>query len=165
MTKLSPASKYCCAILLAFTPSLAGCKNEAKSTTSGPAPEVQIAEVLQQDLPIHAEWVGTTDGSVNATIQARVNGYVMKRNFDEGAFVKKGDLLFEIDPRPFHAALAEAKGELSRAQARLVKTELDVKRDTPLAKAKAISQKDLDDSIQLNAAAKGVLASAKSWPT
>ena len=162
MARLSPASTYCCAILLAFAPSLAGCKNEAKSTTSGPAPEVQIAEVLQQDLPIHAEWVGTTDGSVNATIQARVSGYLIKRDFDEGAFVKEGDLLFEIDPRPFRAALAEAKGELSRAQARLVKTELDVKRDTPLAKAKAISQKDLDDSIQLNAAAKGALASAKA---
>ncbi|HEX6725705.1 MAG TPA: efflux RND transporter periplasmic adaptor subunit, partial [Nitrospira sp.] len=119
-------------------------------------------EVLQRDLPIHAEWVGTTDGSVNATIQARVTGYLIKRTFDEGSFVRKGELLFEIDPRPFQAALAEAKGELSKTEARLVKTELDVKRDTPLALAKAISQKDLEDSIQLNAAAKGALASAKA---
>jgi len=147
---------------LVFALGTAGCKNEAGSTGSEATPEVQVAEVLQRDLPIHAEWVGTTDGFVNATIQARVTGYLIKRTFDEGAFVRKGDLLFEIDPRPFQAALAEAKGELSKAEARLVKTELDVKRDTPLAKAKAISQKDLEDSIQLNAAAKGTLASAKA---
>jgi membrane fusion protein (multidrug efflux system) len=164
MARLSPHSNCCCAILLASasTLALAGCKNEAASTTSGPAPEVQIAEVVRQDLQIHTEWVGTTDGFVNATIQARVSGYLITRTFDEGAFVKKGNLLFEIDPRPFHAALAEAKGGLSRAQARLVKTELDVQRDTPLAAAKAISQKDLDDSIQMNAAAKGELVSAKA---
>lgn len=147
---------------LALMLGAAGCKNEAGSTASEAAPEVLVTEVLQRDLPIHAEWVGTTDGFVNATIQARVTGYLVKRTFDEGAFVRKGDLLFQIDPRPFQAALAEAKGELSKAEARLVKTELDVKRDTPLALAKAISQKDLEDSIQMNAAAKGSLASAKA---
>ena len=147
---------------LALILASAGCKNEAGSTASEAAPDVQVTEVLQRDLPIHAEWVGTTDGSVNATIQARVTGYLVTRTFDEGAFVMKGELLFEIDPRPFQAALAEAKGELSKTEARLVKTELDVKRDTPLALAKAISQKDLEDSIQLNAAAKGALASAKA---
>ncbi len=147
---------------LALMLGAAGCKNEAGSTASEAAPEVLVTEVLQRDLPIHAEWVGTTDGFVNATIQARVTGYLVKRTFDEGSFVRKGDLLFQIDPRPFQAALAEAKGELSKAEARLVKTELDVKRDTPLALAKAISQKDLEDSIQMNAAAKGSLASAKA---
>lgn len=147
---------------LALMLGAAGCKNEAGSTASEAAPEVLVTEVLQRDLPIHAEWVGTTDGFVNATIQARVTGYLVKRTFDEGAFVRKGDLLFEIDPRPFQAALAEAKGELSKVEARLVKTELDVKRDRPLALAKAISQKDLEDSIQMNAAAKGALASAKA---
>jgi membrane fusion protein (multidrug efflux system) len=139
-----------------------GCKNEASSTASHAAPEVQVVPVVQQDLPIHSEWVGTTDGLVNATIQAKVTGYLIKRNFNEGASVRKGDLLFEIDPRPFQAALAEANGQLSRAQAQLVKAEMDVKRDTPLAKAKAISQKELDDSIQAHAAAKGSLASAKA---
>lgn len=147
---------------LALIPVSAGCKDEAGSTASETVPEVQVTEVLQRDLPIHAEWVGTTDGFVNATIQARVTGYLIKRTFDEGSFVRKGDLLFEIDPRPFQAALAQAKGELSKAEARLVKAELDVKRDTPLALAKAISQKDLEDSIQMNAAAKGALASAKA---
>jgi multidrug efflux pump subunit AcrA (membrane-fusion protein) len=146
------------AIILASS----GCKNEAGSTASETTPEVQVAQVSQQDLPIYAEWIGTTDGLVNATIQARVTGYLIKRTFDEGSFVKKGNLLFEIDHRPLQAALAEAKGELSKAEARLVKTELDVKRDTPLAEAKAISQKDLEDSIQMNAAAKGTLASARA---
>lgn len=163
MARLFPPTKRFCVILLvvaALAP--AGCKNEAGSTAAVAAPEVQVAQVLQQDLPIYAEWVGTTDGLVNATIQARVSGYLLTRTFDEGGFVKKGDLLFEIDPRPFQATLAEAKGELSKAEARLVKTDLDVKRDTPLAKAKAISQKDLDDSIQMNAAAKGSVASAKA---
>ncbi len=139
-----------------------GCKQEAVSKAALSPPEVEVAEVKQQDLPIYSEWVGTTDGLVNATIQAKVTGYLIKRNFEEGAFVKKGALLFEIDPRPFQAALAEAKGQLGRAQAQLVKTNMDVKRDTPLAQAKAISQKELDDSIQANAAAKGSLASARA---
>ncbi|HSE59664.1 MAG TPA: efflux RND transporter periplasmic adaptor subunit [Nitrospiraceae bacterium] len=118
--------------------------------------------VAQEDVPLYGEWVGTTDGLVNATIQARVTGYLLRRNFEEGAFVRKGDLLFEIDPRPFQAALAEAKGQLSRAQALLVKTELDVKRDRPLAAAMAISQKELDDSIQAHESAKGSVASARA---
>jgi RND family efflux transporter MFP subunit len=139
-----------------------GCKQEAASTNIQQGPEVEVAEVKQQDLPIYSEWVGTTDGLVNATIQARVTGYLMKRNFDEGAFVRKGDLLFEIDPRPFEALLAEARGQLSRVHAQLVKAEMDVKRDRPLAEAKAISQKELDDSIQSLAAAKGSYVSAKA---
>ena len=146
------------AIAVAF----AACKKEAQSTAPDAAPEVQVVQVTQQDLPVYAEWIGTTDGLINATIQARVTGYLLKRTFDEGTFVKKGALLFEIDPRSFQATLAGATGELRRAEARLAKTELDVKRDTPLAKAKAISQKDLDDSIQMNAAAKGTVASARA---
>jgi membrane fusion protein (multidrug efflux system) len=147
---------------LALTLASTGCKNEAGSPASEAAPEVLVAQVSQQDVPLYAEWIGTTDGLVNASIQARVTGYLIKRTFDEGSFVRKGDLLFEIDPRPFQAALAEAQGELSKAEARLVKAEQDVKRDTPLALAKAISQKDLEDSIQLNASAKGAVAAAKA---
>lgn len=141
---------------------IAACKQEPDSTAALTPPEVEVAEVTQQDLPIYSEWIGTTDGLVNATIQAKVTGYLISRNFMEGAFVKKGTLLFEIDPRPFQASLAEAKGQLGRAQAMLVKTDLDVKRDTPLAKAKAISQKELDDSIQAYAAARASVASAKA---
>jgi membrane fusion protein (multidrug efflux system) len=139
-----------------------GCRQEASSIPGSSTAEVQVVEVVQKDVPIYSEWVGTTDGLVNATIQAQVTGYLMKRAFIEGAFVNKGDLLFEIDPRPFRAALAEAKGQLGQAQAQLVKAQLDVKRDTPLAKAKAISQKELDDSIQTLAGAKASVSSAKA---
>jgi membrane fusion protein (multidrug efflux system) len=139
-----------------------GCQNEAPSTPPASIPEVEVVEVIQQDVPIHSEWVGTTDGLVNATIHGQVTGYLMKRSFMEGAFVKKGDLLFEIDPRPYRTALAEATGQLGQAQAQLVKAQLDVKRDAPLAKAKAISQKELDDSIQTLAGAKAAVASAKA---
>ncbi|MGE3976238.1 MAG: efflux RND transporter periplasmic adaptor subunit [Nitrospira sp.] len=139
-----------------------GCRQEASSTPEGPVAEVRVVEVVQQDVPIYSEWVGTTDGLVNATIQAQVTGYLMKRAFREGAFVQKGDLLFEIDPRPFRATLAEAKGQLGQAQAQYVKAAQDVKRDTPLAKAKAISQRELDDSTQALAGAKAAVASAKA---
>jgi RND family efflux transporter MFP subunit len=139
-----------------------GCRQEASSIPGPAAVEVKVVEVVQHDVPIHSEWVGTTDGLVNATIQAQVTGYLMKRAFIEGAFVNKGDLLFEIDPRPFRAALAEAKGQLGQVQAQLAKAQLDVKRDTPLAKAKAISQKELDDSVQTLAGAKASVSSAKA---
>ncbi|HKE61142.1 MAG TPA: efflux RND transporter periplasmic adaptor subunit, partial [Nitrospira sp.] len=118
--------------------------------------------VIQKDVPIQREWVGTTDGSNNALIRAQVSGYLMKRPYTEGAFVKKGDLLFELDPRKFQTALDQALGDLTKAQAQFTKTKQDVERDTPLAKGGAISQKELDDSIQAHAAARGTLAAAKA---
>ena len=139
-----------------------GCKPGESSAADVPAPEVEVVEVVQEDVPIYSEWVGTTDGLVNATIQAQVTGYLMKRAFVEGALFKTGDLPFEIDPRPFRATPAETKGQLGQAQAQHVKAELDVKRDTPLAKAKAISQKELDDSTQALAGGKAAPAFAKA---
>ena len=125
-------------------------------------PEVEFTNVIQRDVPIYSEWVGTTEGLVNAKIRAQVSGYLMKQNYKEGALVKKGELLFEIDPRPFKAALDEADGQLAQARARLGKTELDVKRYTPLAKEGAISKQELDDAIQANLAAKGSVRSAEA---
>jgi membrane fusion protein (multidrug efflux system) len=139
-----------------------GCRQEASSIPGPAVVEVEVVDVIQKDVPIHSEWVGTTDGLVNATIQAQVTGYLMKRNFIEGAFVNKGDLLFEIDPRPFRAALVEAKGQLGQVQAHLAKAQMDVTRATPLAKEKAISQKELDDSVQTLAGAKASVSSAKA---
>jgi membrane fusion protein (multidrug efflux system) len=152
---------YCKAVAACLTSAVwAGCNAEVSSTTAPPAPEVLVAEVAERDVPIYSEWVGSTDGAVNASIRAQVTGYLRKRNYVEGAFVKKGDVLFEIDPRKFHAAVDQAKGQLEQARAQLLKAELHVKRDTPLAKSGAVSQKELDDSIQDHAAAKANVASA-----
>jgi membrane fusion protein (multidrug efflux system) len=150
-------------VLIGLIPSVwIGCKQEASSTPADMTPEVKVVEVVQKDVPVYSEWVGSTDGMDNAVIKAQVNGYLMTRNYQEGAFVKKGQVLFEIDPRKFRAALDQARGDWEKARAHLAKTELDVKRDTPLARGGAISQKELDDSIQANRAAKASVASAKA---
>jgi membrane fusion protein (multidrug efflux system) len=138
---------------------LAGCKEEVAQAPA-PPPEVQVIKVEQKDVPIYSEWVGTTDGLVNAEIRAQVTGYLLKQHYREGAAVKKGALLFEIDPRKFKAALDQAQGDLDRARAQLTKTDLDVKRNEPLTKEGAISQKELQDSIQANRAARASVESA-----
>jgi RND family efflux transporter MFP subunit len=146
--------------LLALT--LVHCKGETASAPPPPLLHVEVVDVIQQDVPIHSEWVGTTDGMVNAVIRAQVSGYLIKRPYTEGSFVKKGDLLFELDPSKFRASLDQAQGDLAKAEAHLLKTKHDVERDTPLAKQGAVSQKELDDSIQANAAARGNTAAAKA---
>jgi membrane fusion protein (multidrug efflux system) len=123
---------------------------------------VEVADVIQKDVPIYSEWVGTTDGSVNALIRAQVSGYLMKRPYTEGGYVNTGELLFELDPSKFKVALDQAQGELSKAQAQLLKAKQDVERDTPLAKQGAISQKEFTDSVQAYEAAKGETAAAKA---
>ena len=142
--------------LLLFLPACSG-KPEVKSP---PTPLVEVATVTQADLPIYHEWIGVLDGLVNAQIRAQVTGYLLTQDYREGDPIKKGDLLFQIDPRPFKAALDQAKGLLAQAQARLGKTELDVKRYAPLVKDKAISQEEYDDSVQANLEAKAAVVSA-----
>ncbi len=99
------------------------------------APEVRVAAVVQQDVPVFSEWVATMNGYVNAQIRPQVSGYIIKQEYKEGSLVRKGQVLFEIDPRPFKAALDRAKGDLAQAQAQLGKSILDVERDTPLAES------------------------------
>jgi membrane fusion protein (multidrug efflux system) len=130
----------------------AGCRRTA--TIVLPPPEVQIITVAPTNVPIFEEWIGTLDGYVNAQINAQATGYLLAQNYAEGSEVKKGDLLFQIDPRPFQAALDQAEAKLELDQAQLEKTELDVKRYTPLAKEQAISQEELDNAVQGNLAAK-----------
>src|SRR6266568_2043439 len=113
----------------------AGCKK--KPPPAPPPPEVQVLTVQPQDVPIYHDWIGTLDGLVNAQIRAQVTGYLLTQNYREGDLIKKGDVLFQIDDRPFQAALAQAQGQLVQAEAHVGKTELDVKRFTPLAKANA----------------------------
>lgn len=139
-----------------------GCEEKKQAPAAAEVPEVAVAEVTQKDVPIYSEWVGSMDGLVNAKIRAQVSGYLLKQNYKEGSLVKKGELLFEIDARPFKAAFDQADGQLAQAKARLGKTELDVKRFTPLAKEGAISQQELDDAVQANLAAKASVFSAEA---
>jgi membrane fusion protein (multidrug efflux system) len=136
-----------------------GCKDKHQLATP-PPPLVEVAMATQADVPIYHEWIGVLDGLVNAQIRAQVTGYLVKQNYREGDPIKKGDLLFEIDPRPFKAALDQAKGLLAQAEAKLGKTELDVKRYGPLVKDKAISQEEYDDAVQANLEAKAAVVSA-----
>lgn len=132
-------------------------------------PDVEVAQVEQKDVPIWNEWVGTLDGLVNAQIKPQVTGYLLRQTFKEGSFVRKGQLLFEIDPRTFQAALDQAKaqranaeGQLAQAEANQVKAQLDVNRYTPLAKEQAVTQQDLDNAIQANVAAQAQVRAAKA---
>jgi membrane fusion protein (multidrug efflux system) len=127
-----------------------------------PRPEVEVASVFQKDVPIVSEWVATLDGYVNAQIQPQVAGYVIRQVYKEGSFVHQGQILFQIDPRPFQALLDQAQAQLAQAQAQLGKTEMDVNRDTPLAKERAIAQSQLDNDMQAWAAAKAAVKSAEA---
>ena len=138
-----------------------GCR-EKPQAKSQPVPLVEVATVTQADVPIYHEWIGVLDGLVNAQIRAQVTGYLLTQNYREGDPIKKGDLLFEIDPRPFKAALDQTKGLLAQAEAKLGKTELDVKRYAPLVKDKAISQEEYDDAVQANLEAKAAVVSAQA---
>ena len=139
----------------------------AKPTPQAPpAPVVEVAPVEQKDVPIYGEWIGTLSGQVNADVKAQVTGYLLTRNYKEGSYVAKGQLLFDIDPRPFQAALDQAKGQLAQAEAQLVqyeaqlataqanqlKSQLDVEKYGPLAKADAVSKQDFDNAVQTNLA-------------
>jgi RND family efflux transporter MFP subunit len=123
---------------------------------------VEVASVVQKDVPIYTEWVGTLDGYVNAQIQPQVTGYLIKQDYREGSFVHKGDVLFEIDPRPFQAVLDQAKAQLAQAEAQLGTARLNVKRDIPEAEAQAIPQSQLDDDTQANLAAKAAVAAGQA---
>jgi membrane fusion protein (multidrug efflux system) len=111
---------------------------------------------------MYSEWVATLDGYVNAEIRPQVSGYILKQNYREGSFVRKGEVLFEIDPRPFQAALDRAKGDLAQAEAQLGKSTLDVERDTPLAEARAIAKSQLDNEVQAKLGAQALIESDKA---
>ena len=146
----------CLALLLA-----AGCGKEQKAAPP-PPPAVEVSEVIRKDVPVYTEWVGTTDGLVNATIQAQVTGYLVKQNYREGELVKKGQVLFEIDPRTFQAAVDAAKGSLAQAEARWETAKANLQRVRPLAAKNAVSQKDLDDNIGAEQSTRAAVESAKA---
>jgi membrane fusion protein (multidrug efflux system) len=140
---------------------LSGCKGKSHGAPP-PPPLVEVGTVTQADVPIYHEWIGVLEGFVNAHIRAQVTGYLISQNYKEGDPIKKDDLLFQIDPRPFQAALDQAKGQLAQAEAKQGKTELDVKRYAPLVKDKAISQEEYDDAVQANLEAQAAVMAAKA---
>src|SRR5712692_1226544 len=140
---------------------LGGCSG-GKAASAPPPPVVEVATVVQQDSPIDSECEAILDGYVNAQIQPHVSGYIIRQNYKEGSVVRKGDVLFQIDPRPFKAALDQAKGQLAQAEAQLGKASLDVQRDTPLAQARAIAQSQLDTEIQAKLGAQALVQAAKA---
>jgi membrane fusion protein (multidrug efflux system) len=169
-----------------ITMAIVGASGCAKSTQASRSAEqlvVQVAAVEQRDVPIYSEWIGTLDGYVNADIKAQVAGYLQNQHYTEGSFVRKGQLLFEIDPRPFQALvdqtrgqLSQANGQLSQARAQLTqaeaqvavaeanqrRTQLDVDRYRPLAEQQAITQQDLDNATQNNLAAEAQVQAAQA---
>jgi len=149
-------------VLLPATVFLAAGCGKPKVAPAIPSPEVEVASVVQKDVPIFSEWVATLDGYINAQIQPQVAGYVIRQTYKEGSFVRKGQILFQIDPRPFQALLDQAKAQLAQAQAQLGKTEMDVNRDTPLAKERAIAQSQLDNAVQAEQAAKAPVKAAEA---
>jgi membrane fusion protein, multidrug efflux system len=140
------------ALALAVTISILGCERKTTETLPSAPPEVLVTQVVSGDVPVIREWVGTLDGSENADIRARVTGYLQKRDYQEGSFVKEGDLLFEIDPRPFEAALAQAKSELDQVQATQAATQADFERSQELYNKKVISVQEYENKRQLNQA-------------
>ena len=125
-----------------------GCSNDKARAAAPPPPVVEVAAVIQRDVPVQGQWVGTLQGYVNAQIQPQVSGYLIRQDYHEGAFVKKGQLLFEIDPRPFQAVLDQAKGQLAQAEAQRANANINVNRDVPEAQAHAIPQSQLDTDTQ-----------------
>src|SRR5229473_3359420 len=171
-----------CLIVLSVALSV-GCSKSTQAAKNSEPLVVEVVQVQQEDVPIFSEWIGTLDGLVNADIKAQVSGYLLKQAYTEGSFVQKGQLLFEIDPRPFQASLDLAKGQLAQAngqvaqakaqltqteaqlavaEANQVRTQLDVDRYIPLMKQQAITQQDLDNATQNNLASKAQVQAAKA---
>jgi len=157
--------------------------NGSAAVMAPPPPDVVVAAVVERDLPIEREWIGTLDGMVNASIKAEVTGYLLRQNYAEGSFVRKGQLLFEIDPRPFQAAVDQAAGQLAQAHAQMsqaraglvqaqaqlasaqanqIKAQMDEDRYGPLVQQQAVTQQDLDNARQNNRAQKAQVAAAQA---
>src|SRR5450631_3046680 len=156
MGRLSAVAAFASLALLS-----SGCEKKEVAPPPGP-PEVQVVQVAEQNVPNFQEWVAQLNGSVNADITPKVQGYLLKQNYQNGFFVKKGQLLFELDPRQYEAALDQAKADVAVAEAGLSEADTNVARDTPLAAQSAIPQKQLDTDLSQQAAQKAQVAAAKA---
>ena len=157
-------SRFACGMAASIVMwALSGCGTRAKSAPAAAPPlEVEVATVLEQNVAVSGEWIATLEGYVNAQIRSQVSGYLVTRTYREGALVRKGDVLFEIDPRPFNAALAQARAQITQAEAQLAKSARDVERDTPLADQQVIAQSQLDAETQAYRAAQANVQSLKA---
>jgi RND family efflux transporter MFP subunit len=156
-------------LVLGFLLFATGCAQRNAQAGNAPAVDVEVVQVEQKDIPIYGEWIGTLDGLVNADVKAQVTGYLLSQGYAEGSFVRKGQLLFQIDPRPFEAALDQAKAQLVQAEAQLanaeatqLQAELNVNKYIPLAQEQAASRQDLDNAVQTNIAAKATVLNTKA---
>jgi membrane fusion protein (multidrug efflux system) len=144
---------------------LTGCmRSQTAAASPAPAaqPTVLVVSVTPETVRVSTQWIATLDGLVNAQIRPQVSGYLVRATYRDGAAIKKGDVLFEIDPRPFEAALALAEAQLAQARAQLGRTEQDVQRDKPLALERAIAQSQLDNDVQANLAAQASVKVAEA---
>lgn len=150
-------------LLLLLSVALSGCgRKEAAAAGAPAAMPVTVVKMQPTDISLTGEWVGTLDGFVNAQIQPQASGYLVRQNYREGSQVSKGQVLFEIDPRPFQAALLQAQGQLDQARAQLELAQINVTRDTPLARDRAIAQSQLDNETQQKAQAEAAVKSAEA---
>jgi membrane fusion protein (multidrug efflux system) len=156
-----PCSGFILLIVFALGASgLAGCGQKPVERAAPPA--IEVVQVLQQDVPVYREYVGTTTGLVNAKVRAQVDGYLIRRNYKEGSYVRQGQILFEIDPRPFQAALEQAKGQLAQNQGDYYTAKTNLEKALPLAKLNAISRQDRDNAIGRARAAKAAVEAARA---
>ena len=140
--------------------SVLGCRETKPSAP--PPPQVLVVPAEQRDVPVFSEWLGTTEGSIDADIRAQVAGYLIARDYQEGQLVKKGTLLFQIDPRPFQAALDQANGELGRAQSSLDLARIDVARYTPLVAQGAVSRQEYDNAVARQRSSESAVQAARA---
>src|SRR4051794_33715681 len=151
---------YVPALLIAVVTS-GGCASKtAKAPESAAA--VEVVDAIRQDVPVYEEWVAQLNGNTNAQITPKVQGYLLRQAYRDGSFVRRGELLFEVDPRPFQAALDQVKAQFAVAQANLAKATTDVQRDRPLAAQNAIPQKQLDTDLANEAAGTATVQAAKA---
>ncbi len=148
--------------VLCLSVSLICACQEEKRAAAPPPPEVEVAQIVTRDVPIINEWVGSADGLVNATIRAQVTAYLIKQEYSEGDPVKKGDVLFEVDPRPFREALDQAEGTLAQLDAQHKNAEATLARVKTLAAQNALSKKDLDDAIGAERSAGAAVVAARA---
>ncbi len=159
--RLTVFSRVSVLLLLGITLLSQGCRKTA-TKEAAPTMTVEVSDVLVKDVPIYSEWTASTDGFVNAAIRAQIQGYLIEQDYKEGDLVRKGQILFKIDPRTFQAALEQAEGQLTEQQARWENARANLERIRPLVERRAVSQKDLDDALGTEQASRAAVIAAQA---